>query len=130
MWAGKEGVFQSRASLRIYGGGLTPEEVTTALKIQPTRTSVNNENLGMWTYSTKDHVNNLLPLAAHLKHLIDLLSPNRDSLILLQKNFSTDVLCYFASQSDTGGFDLPAAVLADLATLNLGLRTDEYFCCR
>ena len=128
MWAGKESVFQTRASLRVYGEGLRPEEVTAELELQPTRTSA-TAKIGMWTYSTKEHLNNFLPLAAHLKHLLELVSPRKEALSLLQKKFSTDVLCYFASQSDTGGFDLPASILADLASLNLSLKTDEYFCC-
>jgi hypothetical protein len=85
--------------------------------------------MGMWVYSTKDLLDHLLPLEQHIAHIVGVLRPRVGALSEIQRHYTTDVLCYFASQSDIGGFDLSPAVLRSLGELGLALRTDEYFCC-
>jgi hypothetical protein len=128
MWNGKTGFFCSHVTLRVYGERFDPDTMTNRLGVEPSRVS-SHENLVMWTYSTKQIVDNLFPLQTHLQHIVDLLVPRRRQLWAIQHRFKTDVLCYFASQSDTGGFDLSPDIFRQLAYLKLGIRTDEYFCC-
>ncbi len=128
MWNGKTGTFCSHVTFRLYGEGLNPDVVTHRFATEPSRVS-SDKNLVMWTYSTKEVVDNMLPLEAHLQHIAEMLTPHRRSLWGFQRRAKADILCYFASESDTGGFDLSPSILKQLAYLKLGLRTDEYFCC-
>jgi hypothetical protein len=128
MWNGKDGVFDALASLRVYGDGLRPDEVTLQLALPPFKSDV-QKRMGMWVYSTRGLVDRFLPLERHLGHIVQILRPRQEALVQLQQRYKTDVLCYFASQSDIGGFDLSPEVMTALGALRLTLRTDEYFCC-
>jgi hypothetical protein len=128
MWNGKDGLFKSYVSLRVYGKGLVPQQIGEKLKIQPSRTST-HKGVGAWVYCTKGQIDSMSPLEAHIWSIIKQLKPHRRILASLQRKYETDLLCYFASESDIGGFDLSPAVMAELGRLRLGLRTDEYFCC-
>ena len=128
MWKGKEGVFSSRASVRVYGTGLVPQEVTLKLGIDPSRATQDGES-AMWVFSTKGIIDETAPLEVHIQHIVDKLGPMSEALVELQRMYTTDILCYFASQSDTGGFVLSTDLLSRLASLKLSLNTDQYFCC-
>jgi len=128
MWNGKDGLFESYVSLRIYGKGLVPQQIGEKLKIQPSRTST-HKDIGAWVYSTKGQIDTLSPLETHIWAIIKKLKSHRRILASLQKKYKTDLLCYFASESDMGGFDLSPAVITELGRLKLGLQTDQYFCC-
>ena len=128
MWNGKDGLFESYVSLRIYGKGLVPQQIGEKLKIQPSRMST-HKDIGAWVYPTKGQIDTLSPLETHIWSIIKKLKSHRRILASLQEKYETDLLCYFASESDIGGFDLSPAVMSELGRLRLGLRTDEYFCC-
>jgi hypothetical protein len=98
------------------------------LGLQPHKSDI-HQQMGMWVCSTKDLLDHLLPLERHITHIVGVLKPRVAALTEIQRHNTTDVLCYFASQSDIGGFDLSPTVLRSLGELGLALRTDEYFCC-
>ena len=128
MWNGNDGLFESHVSLRVYGKGLVPQQITDKLKIRPSHISTHND-IGSWVYCTKGHVDTMSPLETHIWSIIRQLKSRRRVLASLERKCKTDLLCYFASESDIGGFDLSPAVMTELGRLRLGLRTDEYFCC-
>ncbi len=129
MWNGKNGVFQAHATLRIFGDGLLPDAISKALGPTPTKCGVADSGFGTWSYSTRDLLDRLAPLEEHVLHLIQLLEPQSASLLALPEKFTTEVFCYFASQSDLGGFHLSAHTLSRLGRLQLDFDVDEYFCC-
>ena len=129
MWNGKNGVFQAHASLRIFGDGLEPDAISRALDLTPSKSGVADSGFGTWSYSTRDLLDRLAPLEEHVLHLVQLLEPRSASLIPLREKFATEIFCYFASQSDLGGFHLSADTLARLGRLQLDFDVDEYFCC-
>src|SRR5580700_9193200 len=106
MWNGKNRVFKAYASLRIYGDGLCPDETSKLLNLTPSKSGVAESGFGMWSYSTKDLLDNLLPLEQHIVHLIKLVEPRSEMMSNLRQRYRTEVFCYFASQSDLGGFHL------------------------
>ena len=128
MWNGKDGLFRSYVSLRVYGKGLVPGKIGDKLKLRPSHTSTHND-IGSWVYCTKGQFDTLAPLETHIWSIIKQLKSHRRILTSFQRKYKTDLLCYFASESDIGGFDLSPAVMVELGRLRLGLRTDEYFCC-
>jgi len=128
MWNNKDGLFKAYASLNVHGQGLDPAQITLLLGIHPNQESVSN-GFGAWTYSTRDRIDHLLPLEDHIAHLLDVFDPKAAALQQIQKQFSTRVFCYFASQSDLDGFKLRSKTLGRLADLRLDLDVDEYFCC-
>ena len=128
MGKGKDGMFESYVSLRVYGKGLVPQQMGEKLKIQASHTSTHN-NIGSWVYCTKGQVDTMSLLQTHIWFIIRQLKSRGRVLASLQRKYKTDLLCYFASESDIGGFDLSPAVMTELGKLRLGLRTDQYFCC-
>jgi hypothetical protein len=129
MWQNRNNAFKTYASLRIYGRELVPEIVTKSLGIQPTKVSVGREQT-VWLFSTEDQVDNLERLEAHLMYIAARLLARKRQLRALQRRFTTDVSCYFASQSDTGAFQLSRDTIATLGDLRLGFYLDGYFTCK
>ena len=43
MWNGKDGLFESYVSLRVYGKGLVPQQIGDKLKIRPCHTSIHKD---------------------------------------------------------------------------------------
>lgn len=128
MWNGKSGVFKAHASVNIYGAGLVPQEVTAALGVEPTQARV-KDGYGSWGYSSRDRVDNLAPLEEHIRHLLGVFEPRVDALLCIRARFAARAFCYFASQSDLGGFKIGSEILSRLGALGLDLDVDEYFCC-
>ena len=128
MWNGKNGVFKAHAALCIHGVGLVPEEITTLFHVEPTQSST-KDGFGAWSYSSRDRVDNLVPLENHLCHLLDVFEPKAQALRSIQTRFATRAFCFFASQSDLGGFKVGAETLSRLGALGLDFDVDEYFCC-
>jgi len=108
--------------------GLAPQEIGEKLKIQPSRTST-HKDIGAWAYCTKGEIDTMSPVETHIWSIIKKLKSHRRILASLQKKYKMDLLCYFASESDVGGFGLSPTVMNELGRLKLGLQTDEYFCC-
>jgi hypothetical protein len=129
MWNGKNAAFKSHAALRISGDGLKPDAISKTLDLTPSKSGVADSGFGSWSYSTRDLLDNLRPLEEHVLHIVELLEPRSAAVIALSEKFATDVFCYFASQSDLGGFHLSSNTLARLGHLHLDFDVDEYFCC-
>ena len=127
MFNGEDGVFYSHATLRIFGNGMNPKDITNIINITPTIADV-NKGFGMFSYTTRDIMDELLPLEKHITHIIDILLPSKKVLHEIQIHYETDILCMFGSDSNIGGFNLSPEVLNKLADLKLRFRTDEYFC--
>src|SRR5262249_16508068 len=98
------------------------------LKMEPSLASAHRE-VGSWVYCTKGVVDTLCPLEVHIRFIIHQVRRRRKIFASIQRKYRTDLLCYFASESDIGGFDLSPGLMTELGRLRLGLRTDEYFCC-
>ena len=129
MWNGNNGAFQAYATLRVSGDGLDPHAISSALNLTPSTSGAIESGFGTWCYSTRDFLDNLSPLEAHLSRLLQLLEPRSAALAALRQKFATEVFCHFASQSDLGGFHLSADTLFRLGRLGLDFDVDEYFCC-
>ena len=127
MWNGKDEVFEAYAGLRIYGPGLSPADISERLTLQPSHTYI-HERGNLWVYSTKQSLDCLLPLEKHILHIVEVLRPCSQMLTEIQQRYRTDVICHFASESDSGGFKLSSKTLLALGQLELGISTDEYFC--
>ena len=129
MWNGNDGAFKAYATLRISGDGLEPSAVSEALGLSPSKVDVSATGFGTWNYSTRDLLDNLRPLEEHVLHIVQLLEPRSSEVVALTEKFAGDVFCYFASQSDLGGFHLSSDALSRLGRLQLDFDVDEYFCC-
>jgi hypothetical protein len=129
MWDGKNAAFKAHAALRISGDGLKSDAISKALDLTPSKSGVTDSGFGTWSYSTRDLLDNLRPLEEHVLHIVQLLEPRSAALISLRQKFTTEVFCYFASQSDFGGFHLSSNTLTRLGRLQLDFDVDEYFCC-
>lgn len=127
MWNGKDEVFEAYASLRIYGPGLSPDDISERLALQPSHTHIQKERV-IWVYSTKQSLDCLLPLEQHILRIVEVLRPCAQALSEIQQRYKADVLCHFASESDTGGFKLSSKTLLTLGQFGLAISTDEYFC--
>jgi len=129
MWDGKTGAFKAFATLRVFGDGLHPDEISNALGLTPSKSDVAESGFGTWSYSTRGVLDNLRPLEDHVLHIVQLLEPRAAAISALRERFATQIFCYFASQSDLGGFRLSADTLSRLGRLQLDFDVDEYFCC-
>ena len=129
MWNGNTGAFKAYATLRVFGDGLQPDDISNALGLTPSKTDVADSGFGTWNYSTRPVLDNLRPLEEHVLHIVKLLEPRSAAIVALRERFATEVFCYFASQSDLGGFHLSADTLSRLGRLQLDFDVDEYFCC-
>jgi len=128
MWNGENGKFKCYASLRIRGPGLIPDALTQKLRLEPTQTSA-KLGVGSWVISTKDSLDNLLPLETHIEELLRIIERKAELIKDLQKSATVDVFCFFASESDLGEFAIQPKILLALGQLGLALGVDQYFCC-
>ncbi len=95
----------------------------------PSSSGVAESGFGIWNYSTRDLLDNLLPLVQHILHIIKLAEPRSSVIIDLRQRYRTEVFCHFASQSDLGGFHISSDSLFALGRLGLDFDVDEYFVC-
>jgi hypothetical protein len=121
MWDGKTAAFNAFATLRVFGNGLHPDEISNALGLTPSKADVTESGFGTWSYSTRGVLDNLRPLEDHVLHIVQLLEPRAAAISALRERFATQIFCYFASQSDLGGFRLSADTLSRLGTLTARL---------
>ncbi len=129
------------AKLRIYGGELTPHEITEILGIMPTSCITRGESsvpnslgrsvthrLNGWFLSSEEHVKSL-DLRRHLDWLINSISPHSNQLKILQDypGVAVDVTCIWWSKSGHGGPTLWPLQMQPLAELNLECRFEISF---
>ena len=84
MWNGKDGLFQSYVSLRVYGKALVPRQIGEKLRMQPSHTST-HKGIGAWVYCTKGQIDSMSPLETHIRSIIKKLKSHRRILASLQK---------------------------------------------
>lgn len=120
------GKYRAYAALRVFGKGLSPDNVTGMLSVSPSRTGGHGE-VGAWSYTTKDVVKCEASLEDHLWHIVRLFAPAREALGRLSQQYTVEALCYLGTDGDVGGFGLSVAVLKALSDLNVSLYVDIFF---
>jgi hypothetical protein len=123
----------SRASFRIFGETLVPEELGAALDIVATKTHIKGQrhsgSRGVWRDSAwllcsplQKHES----LTEHLKWLLDRLEPKTDVIKAIAKKYRVDIFCGFSSGSGQGGFTIDVETLGRLANLGIPVGLDLY----
>ena len=125
----------SRVSLRIFSDTLSPEQVTEALGLPPTKTHHKGDPVSPrykmplrrqhgWILTSPfgGHPD----LAAHLRWLLDLIEPKLVALNQLRSTCKIDLFCGFSSGNGQGGFTLDGPLLTRLAKLELNFGLDLY----
>jgi hypothetical protein len=126
-----------RASLRISGENLQPDDVGRLLSLKPTRTHLRGQPRGrqgksaqhIWNYSLwllESPLDDDRDPAEHLKWLLDILVPKVSLIKTLSENYHVDLFCGFSSGSGQGGVTLDAIMLQRIAHLGLPLILDLY----
>jgi len=124
----------SRASLRILGETLQPDQIGAALGLVATRSHIKGEprskkHKAVWRESAwllQSALGDESDLADHLKWLLDKLEPKLDVITELSKKYKVDLFCAFSSGNGQGGFGLDSATLKRIAGLGIGLCLDLY----
>ena len=125
----------SKASFRILGDTLEPDEVSGILGLQPTRSGRRGERMSpsssktllrksVWILQTP--LSDQAPLQDHLEWLLDTLEPKRDAIGEFTKQYETDFFCGFSSENGQGGCTFESSLLARLANLGVPLVLDLY----
>jgi hypothetical protein len=123
-----------RASLRIAGEELRPEEVSDLLNLRPTKTRLRGESVSpkarlLMTQSLwllESGLSNDRGAPEHLNCLLDLLEPRALEIRALSGNFCVEFFCGFSSGNGQGGFTLDAVTLKRMADLGIALALDLY----
>jgi hypothetical protein len=125
----------SKASFRIFGDTLIPEEIRQKIGLDATFTGIKGEpkhpNSSRYVNRTsiwilKCPLKDLLPMEDHLNWLLDRLEPKLDVIHSLAEEFSVDFFCGYSSGNGQGGFALDSAMLVRLAKLGVRLELDLY----
>ena len=121
---------ETYATVRIYTGKISPEFVTAALGLQPTkllRLGKDDSRLNGWLFSSKGSIESR-DLRRHLDWLLERLVNQHAELRRLQSNPEVwmDVLCYWRSSQGHGGPTLSPKQTKMLADLNLEIGFDLY----
>ena len=117
---------------RIYGGALTPDEISEALALQPDKTvkrgdvfryfrgKTRIQSKNIWQLSTRRRVDSF-DLRRHLDYLLELLLPRKERLSQLQAREDTLIFVRALHASWCGGPVLWPKQMAGLAELDLEL---------
>lgn len=123
----------SRASFRIFGETLMPEELGSVLSIPASRTHMKGQRhdggRSVWRESAwilNSPLDKKENLAEHVKWLLDRLEPKADAVKALCAKYRVDIFCGFSSGSGQGGFTLDPETLARLAQLRIPVALDLY----
>lgn len=123
-----------RASLRIFGETLKPEEVGAKLGLVATRSHLKGErrskrHTSIW-HESGWLLESPLPkesnMPEHLKWLLDAVETRIEVLGELSGKYKVDLFCGFSSGNGQGGFELDSATLGRLARLKIPLNLDLY----
>jgi len=124
----------SRASLRIFGETLQPEEIGTALGLVATRSHLKGErrssrHKAVWRGSAwllQSPLADESDMVDHLKWLIDVLEPKLDVIAELSNKYKIDFFCGFSSGNGQGGFRLDSLTLQRIAGFGIAFHLDLY----
>jgi|SRR5579864_395766 len=125
-----------RASLRISGEDLRPDEITRLLGIAPTRVHLRGEPRGhgkscesVWERSLwllQSPLGDSRDPVEHLDWLMRVLESKRSAVKGLRGKYAMDLFCGFSSETGQGGFTLDAVTVHRLGRLGLPLSFDLY----
>lgn len=118
------------ATLRIYTGEQSPQSVSAALGIHPTKLLLKDESrarLNGWLLSSEGVVESR-DVRRHVDWIIEQISGVETALLELQQqpNVWMDVFCYWLSSQGQGGPSLNPKQMECLARLNLKIGFDCY----
>jgi hypothetical protein len=124
----------SRASLRIFGETLEPEEVGVALGLAATRSHLKGElrstrYKAVWRESAwllQSPLADENDMVDHLKWLLDVFEPKLDLVAELSNKYKIDFFCGFSSGNGQGGFRLDSVTLHRIAKFGIALHLDLY----
>lgn len=130
---------KTHVKLRIYPGSLSPSDITSRLRLQPTQVNVAGEKrvspsgrvrvlpFNAWFLSSEEDVRSL-DLRRHLDWLLARLSPEAAALLSLQDEpgLRMSVNCVWWSRSGHGGPTLWPEQMRVLSDLNLECSFDIY----
>jgi len=126
------------ATLRLFGDGLVPEEVTRLLKVTPTDAALKGETkvisggktrtapTGRWALETAQLIHST-NLEDHLCWLLEQVDASGISLPSLPGVSRSDVFCYWESATGHSGPEFSPEILGRLAKHGLTLGLDFYF---
>jgi Domain of unknown function (DUF4279) len=122
----------SRASLRIAGDTLQPNEISILLGLEATRSGVKGERFSsrhsavrrtsFWFLECP--LSKHLPLEEHLKWLLNLLEAKHDLIISISDKWRVEFFCGFFSENGQGGVTFDQGLLRRLAHLGIPLVLD------
>ena len=125
------------ATLRILAADFTPQQITTAMRLQPSgshgrgdrrtlRSGGKTESRYGWFLSSEGRVDSL-DNRDHLDWLLEQVTSRRTELdALRQKGAAADIFCYWESSNGQGGPALSPPQMRTLADLGLELSYDIY----
>lgn len=118
------------ATLRIYTGRIDPELVTSALRVEPTKSQREGENgarVNGWFLSSKSFIHSR-DVRRHVDWLLRKISSKRRELLDLQSRvgIQMDVFCYWRSVHGHGGPTLGPEQMRILADFKLNISFDCY----
>jgi len=110
---------------------LNPQDVTSALGIEPELVSVPPSSDGFWSVSSRDRIAGLLPskdINEHFRYLLRILLPHRETILRFVNGGETyfDVLWESSYLYAGTGPVLDADCIAGVSQLNAGLGFDIY----
>ena len=108
--------FAYDACVRIFGERLNMEEISAALKLQPTKTHRKGERGKTRTYEQdmwqfQPPMEEREPLHKHIDALWLVLKPHKRYLLELKKSFTVDVFLGYRSNCDHAGVEVPHSSL-------------------
>jgi hypothetical protein len=131
-------VTRTWATFRIWGKYLDPADVTSRLKITPSRSfkagdphgeqGVYQWKHGYWGLTSEERMSST-DLGEHLEWLLDQLEPIKHELqtLIQESDNRADLFCFWESESINPRLGLNPSILGRIAALNLRLDLDIYF---
>ena len=125
------------ATLRIYPGGISPEDITKRLKIKPTsiqrkgdlagRTKRRVIKLNGWFLTTKGKIKSA-DSRRHIDWILEKIKDKKRVLRQLQsERVDIDISCFWESRSGNGGPTISPPQMTGLSKLNIEVWWDVYF---
>jgi hypothetical protein len=127
-----------RASLRITGDDLEPNEVTRLLGCQPSeawekgqpmpgRARAPRANTGGWLL--RSDLPKLSELEAKIQNILDRITDDREAWLAIHNRFRADIFCGLFMHEMNQGFELSPSILRRLADRGLKIGFDIYADC-
>ncbi len=123
-----------RASLRVSGNALQPDEISSLLNLKPTKAHLRGEprssksklawNNSLWMLQSP--LSDECEPVQHLEWLLNSLEPKAGIIKGIANRFHVEFFCGFSSESGQGGFTLDAQLLQRIASLGIAFSLDLY----